>query len=48
MKNKKKIVMVLSVFIIILSAIAAMIGIFSNQIKEYADVTRVCQVKCVN
>lgn len=39
MKNKKKIVMVLSVFIIILSAIAAMIGIFSNQIKEYADVT---------
>lgn len=37
--NNKKIVIILSILIVTLSAISALIGVFSNQAKEYADIT---------
>lgn len=37
--NNKKIVIILSILIVTLSATAALIGVFSNQAKEYADIT---------
>lgn len=36
--NNKKIVIILSILIAVLSATVALMGIFSNQVKEYADI----------
>lgn len=37
--NSKKIVIILSILVVVLSATVALIGVFSNQAKEYADIT---------